>query len=87
MGFAMIEYEIPNEKSADQMFEELGYEKIQQILSSGELYIEYYNEKTSEYIKFWGDKTISKYEYREAGYLSMQELKAINKKCEELGWL
>ena len=39
-------------------------------------------------IDFWlEDKTISKNQFRDMGYITMQELQAINKKCKELGWL
>lgn len=77
-----IEYE---EKTADEMFETLGYYKD-------------FDETTHEYrkdyegylfeIDFWlEDKTISKNQFRDMGYITMQELQAINKKCKELGWL
>ena len=74
------------EETADEMFEKLGYYKD-------------FDETTDEYrkecdgdlveIDFWlKEKTISKNYYREfMGYITMQELKAINKKVEELGWI
>lgn len=38
-------------------------------------------------IWFWNDKTVEcEYDYN-AMSTTMDELKAINKKCEELGWL
>ena len=72
-------------READKMFEELGYYKD-------------FDEMTHEYrkkcdgdlfeIDFWLDeKEVSKNYYRDAGYITMQELQAINKKCEELGWI
>lgn len=38
-------------------------------------------------IEFWNDKTISKSSGYEVSYITMQELKAINLKCKELGWI
>ena len=73
------------EKTADEMFEELGY-----TVKNGTgamIYCEYYNKKTEDIIQFWGDKTISKYNEDETDYITIQELQAINKKCEELGWM
>lgn len=73
------------EKSANEMFEELGYE--QEIVGNG---VEYYldlgvNEKEIDFIEdvetkekeIWIDDFHT---------ITMQELKAINKKVEELGW-
>lgn len=48
------------------------------------IYYEYYNKNTKDIIQFWYDKTISKYNEDESDYISMQELQAINKKCQEL---
>lgn len=70
---------------ADKMFEELGYYKD-------------FNNRTHEYrkeldgeqfeIDFWlNEREISKNNYRNIGYITIEELKAINKKCEELGWI
>lgn len=39
-------------------------------------------------IDFWlDDKEISKNQYRDMGYITISELKAINLKCKELGWI
>lgn len=73
-------------KTADEMFEELGY-TIQKIGNGKMIYYEYYNKNTKDIIQFWYDKTISKYNEDESNYISMQELQAINKKVEELGWI
>ena len=73
------------EKTADELFKELGYEKdfdnitheYRKVSESGDLFE----------IDFWlCDKEISKNCYRDIGYITMQELQAINKKVEELGW-
>ena len=76
---------------ADKLFEELGY--IKQKLSEkdkrdfNELYISVCGEEL-EQIRFWYDQTVSKANSRfEEAYITMQELKAINIKCKELGWI
>ena len=74
------------ELSADELFEQLGYEKN----SDDEYSIEYRKISDDDLfeINFWKkDKTISKNYYREMGYITRKELQAINKKVEELGWL
>lgn len=70
---------------ADKMFEELGYE-----VSNSE-FVEELNTTTNTivdngYIKiiFYNNKTMS---IDADDILNMQELQAINKKCQELGWL
>ena len=70
---------------ADEMFEELGYEN-QRKGNGARIYYEYYNKKSEEFIQFWYDKTISKYNKEETGYITIQELQAINEKVKELGW-
>lgn len=73
---------------ADKMFEELGYEKNEDIRTDlGCVYhtmVKHciYNEfpKIIFHNKF---KSIS----IQKDYITMQELQAINKKCEELGWI
>lgn len=71
--------------SADEMFEELGY-KVKRSDLPAMFYCEYYNKTSKDIIQFWNDKTISKYNEDESDYIDMQELQAINKKVEELGW-
>jgi hypothetical protein len=76
------------EKSADEMFEELGYEKVEDIRESiGFVYFK--REKHfiyNEYPKIIFHNKIEKLTIQN-DYLTMQELEAINKKCKELGWL
>lgn len=72
---------------ADKMFEELGYEKI----IENNIEILYEKER-----RFW-DKEISfdlidrqirvEMGAGDSEPITMQELQAINKKCEELGWI
>lgn len=81
MGFAFIPFE--EEKTADKMFEELGYKKTkytQKIL--------YINKNNKDlYITFFAPThEVCKQEDDAYEYITMEELKAINKKCEELGW-
>lgn len=80
-----------NEKSADEMFEELGYKKIcnkpkQNFHIEYTKYDDYLNKTII--IQFWCDKSIDKINGNdEAEFIDMQELQAINKKVKELGWL
>ena len=77
--------EILNYKS-DEMLKNLGYEKVSDENYSFE-YRKILDEDLFE-INFWKeDKTISKNHYRNTGYITIKELQAINKKCQELGWL
>ena len=78
---------------ADKLFEELGYIKkkeheFKEVKNDDEVteLILYKNEVKGEEIEFWNDKTISKMCCFDVSYLTIQELHAINKKCEELGW-
>lgn len=73
-------------KTADEMLKNLGYEKVTDDKYSFE-YRKILDDDLFE-IDFWKeDKTISKNYYREIGYITLQELQAINKKCKELGWI
>lgn len=81
---------------ADKLFEELGYKKIEDKhnIDFNKLYKFNNGDKINEKIRFCKlDKYvhIENYNY-DSGitfgkYLDMQELKAIYKKCEELGWI
>jgi len=72
---------------ADKMFEELGYKK--EKYDKGIMFympIQNFDDKTQA-IKFYNDKTIIKHSDNfQAEDITMQELKAINMKCKELGW-
>ena len=75
-----------NEKSADEMFEELGYE----MLFEDNDYIQY--EFEGHYmdneikIDKKGKTILKEYSSEDSQEITMQELQAINKKCKELGW-
>lgn len=71
--------------SADEMFEKLEYEK-----KKGYLNIQLYKNKNdyAEIIFDLRDKAIrASNDENEAIYFNVKELQAINKKCQELGWL
>ena len=74
--------------NADEMFEKLGYEKVSDITENTG-YVYFKKEKHSiyyEYPKIIFHNKIKKITIQN-DYLSIQELQAINKKCQELGWL
>lgn len=73
------------EKTADEMFEKLEYEK-----EKGDLDIQLYKNKNGygEIIFDLIDKAIrASNDENEAIYFNVKELQAINKKVEELGWI
>ena len=80
-----------NKKTADEMFEKLGYKRIG--TGVGVCYRKEYKLKGAKQIIFMIDQTISVCEENEKGlavnrdWFSMHELQAINKKVEELGWI
>lgn len=85
------ELKATKEKSSDEMFKELGYEK-QELNDKVTGTILMYNKKTeiklTRRISFFKDRTIECSEsYLYTAKINMQELKAINKKCKELRWL
>ena len=79
---------VKEEKSeADKMFEKLGYKTIQ--MNVIDLISEYAKEDMQERISFWASKKVAKtFKYaNNSSQITMQELKAINLKCKELGWI
>lgn len=90
-GIGIVQFEDNKVMSADEMFEELGYKKLtkKELKEKYEKDKEYYEMVECYYegplyifIVFYKDKTFDFVSSK-----TMQELKAINKKCEELGWL
>lgn len=70
------------EKSADEMFEELEYEK--EIIGNG---IEYYgDDKEIDFLEDAAGGMEKRIWIDDFHFITLQELKAINKKVEELGW-
>ncbi len=69
---------------ADEMFEKLGYENLEDKTIG---YCMYLYAKGDKRIGFYTDKTFDIYDYYdEFEYVTMQELQAINEKVKELGW-
>ena len=70
---------------ADDMFEELGYKLLED--DDKEILIVYKDKNI--YIVFYKDKTVGMFceEDEYLGVIDMQDLKAINEKVKELGWL
>ena len=91
MDLDLEELEATRNKSADEMFEELGFYK--KIISEE---LSYTNNKEIRYLRH-SDKCLIKFDlnFKQvlceyigglSSSITMQELKAINKKVEELGW-
>lgn len=72
---------------ADKLFLDAGYKLIPQVENRS--YFLKYKKDDDNIIYFDEDKEIHKdEEYAETCYgITMQELKAINMKCKELGWI
>lgn len=72
------------EKTADEMFEELGYEKI--VESNIKILYEKEGNYWDKYISFTSDdkEVTAEMSSGDSETINMQELKAIYKKCEEL---
>lgn len=70
-------------KPADEMFEELGYEKKETTWKDDrkKRFIEYNSNDTQ--IQF----SLDTKHILITNILNIQELQAINKKCQELGWI
>lgn len=66
--------------NSEEMFEKLGYKKVE-LISSG--YIEYERSEDDKYFSF---DLITKEIFVWWDRITVEELKAINKQCEELGW-
>lgn len=74
--------EIVQEKSADEMFEKLGYIDYYET----DIFFKYVGENKKEII-FNKIYKLIEYKHYEFDFIDMQELQAINKKCKELGWI
>ena len=76
------------EKTADELFEELGYKSIPK--NPYQIYdIKYYKDDDNVFYFDFKTQTIGKsgeYDSMCDG-IKIQELQAINKKCQELGWI
>lgn len=77
------EKNINKEKTADEIFKELGYVEHFKNHCEDEMYRKESSHQLGKNIKFYNfDKRIEIYPSK----INMQELQAINKKVEELGW-
>lgn len=78
------------EKTADELFKELGYKK-RQTKYFEQQYIRQCDivDGELEHIIFTKKKRVKcQYQYTDISKgIDMQELQAINKKCQELGWI
>lgn len=78
------------EKTADKLFEELGYKKTEMKTMSGKVWgIKYVSNR--QYIRITFDLTdhmICMADNSDGGavYITVEELSAISEKCKELGW-
>ena len=80
------EIKATKEKSADEMFSELGYRKIDKFDKDyNKDFIRYEKNNNCILFKLENNKACKLGNNR--NYFNMQELKAINKKCEELKWI
>ncbi len=77
--------DLNKEKTADELFEELGYKKVR----DDERFIKYRKPHDNDYIVI--DKAtkdfIKNFDFEYWKAVNTQELQAINKKCQELGWI
>lgn len=70
-------------ETADEMFKKLGYLKLSDL--SNKIKTVYRNNK-GKHIQF--NHLVKRVSFEgTCRWIDMQELKAINKKCEELGWI
>ena len=67
---------------ADKMFEALGY-TVEEALKNIYIYIDDCEYIEHDFVIHKDSKSVSFYKIR----ISKEELKAINQKCKELGWL
>lgn len=75
------------EKTADEMFEKLGYKKRNLDIIFSRFLEEWENEDLAKTFSFNTEyETIDIIDENRYG-ITMQELQAINKKCQEKGWI
>lgn len=80
------------EKTADEMFEELGYKKITEhkefsMFTKGMLEITFHKKDKSIAINTDSGEEIFGNRIYDFTEITFKELQAINKKCKELNWL
>lgn len=67
--------------TAQEMFEQLGYHKNYEMF--GEILYEHEDYETNYFVFEGNRKRVAVGSY----HVTLDELKAINKQCEELGWI
>lgn len=74
-------------KTADEMFEELEYKKKNPDFIISRFWEQWKNENLEKTISFNTEYKIVDVTDENGYGIAMQELQAINKKCQELGWI
>ena len=74
------------EKTADELFEELGYEKKNLDIILSRFWEEWENQDLAKTLSFNNFYEIFYITDEDGCGITMKELQAINKKVEELGW-
>ncbi|MBO7695835.1 MAG: hypothetical protein J6T10_24655 [Methanobrevibacter sp.] len=69
----------------DKLFKEIGYTKKMKNDAKIKLTMDVYENKNKERIEFWASTNITI--RKKYCILTVQEIKALYKKCEEKGWL
>lgn len=74
------------EKTADELFEELGYEKKNLDIIHSRFWEEWENQDLAKTLSFNNHYETFYITDEDGCGITMKELQAINKKVEELGW-
>ncbi len=75
------------EKTADELFEELGYEKKNLDIIISRFWEEWENQDLAKTLSFNNHYETFNITDEDGCGITMEELQAINKKVEELGWI
>lgn len=78
---------VDKEKTADEMFEKLGYKKKDLDFVFSRFWEEWENEEFAKTFSFNTEYQIIDITDENEYGITIQELQAINKKCEEMGWI
>ena len=73
--------------SAKEMFEELGYKRLPKKYNKNMILYENENMLKNNKVIIYFSLTDKKIQFSPYYRYSMQELKAINQQCKELGWI
>lgn len=75
------------ERTSDELFEELGYKKKNLDIIFSRFWEEWENENLAKTFSFNSQYEIFDITDEDERGITMEELQAINKKVEELGWI